>query len=77
MRFDPAQPRRCNPAYVGGSDAHVRFADGYPLLVLARASLDHLNERLAAKGERALPMDRFRPSVVLEGLEPHDEDHLA
>jgi hypothetical protein len=77
VRFDPAHPRRCNPDYARGSDAHVRFADGYPLLVIGRASLDHLNERLAAKGAAPVPMDRFRPNLVLEGLAPHDEDHLA
>jgi len=77
VRFDASHPRRCNPAYAGDSGAHVRFADGYPLLVIGRASLDHLNERLAAKGEPALPMNRFRPNIVLDGLEPHDEDHLA
>jgi uncharacterized protein YcbX len=76
VRFDAAHPRRVNPQYDGGTDAHVRFADGYPVLVIGRASLDHLNEKLAAKGAAALPMDRFRPNVVLEGLAPHDEDHL-
>ena len=77
VRFDASHPRRCNPAYAGDSGAHVRFADGYPLLVIAQASLDHLNERLAAKGVAALPMNRFRPNLVLDGLDPHDEDHLA
>lgn len=77
VRFDASHPRRCNPDYVGDSGAHVRFADGYPVLVIGRSSLDHLNERLAAKGEPALPMNRFRPNVVLDGLAPHDEDHLA
>ena len=76
VRFDASHPRPCNAAYAGDSGAHVRFADGYPVLVIGRASLDHLNERLAAKGEPALPMNRFRPNVVLDGLAPHDEDHL-
>jgi len=76
VRFDASHPRPCNPAYAGDSGAHVRFADGYPVLVIGRASLDQLNERLAAKGEPALPMNRFRPNVVLDGLAPHDEDHL-
>lgn len=77
VRFDASHPRRCNPAYAGDSGAHVRFADGYPLLVIGRSSLEHLNERLAAKGEPAMPMNRFRPNLVLDGLAPHDEDHLA
>ena len=77
VRFDPAHPRLCNPDYAGDSGAHVRFADGYPLLVVGRASLDHLNDRLAAKGAAPVAMNRFRPNLVLDGLEPHDEDHLA
>jgi uncharacterized protein YcbX len=77
VRFDAAHPRRVNPQYAGDSGAHVRFADGYPLLVIGRASLDELNARLAAKGAAPLPMNRFRPNVVLDGLAPHDEDHLA
>ncbi|MCC6380377.1 MAG: MOSC domain-containing protein [Burkholderiales bacterium] len=76
VRFDPAQPRPCNPDYAGDSGAHVRFADGYPLLVIGQASLDHLNAKLAARGAAALPMNRFRPNLVLEGLDAHDEDHL-
>ncbi|MEO8485996.1 MAG: MOSC N-terminal beta barrel domain-containing protein [Betaproteobacteria bacterium] len=76
-RFDPSHPRRCNPQYAGDSGAEVHFADGYPLLVIGRASLDELNARLAANGAAPVGMDRFRPSLVLEGLAPHDEDHLA
>ena len=76
VRFDTAHPRRCNPEYAGDTGAEVRFADGYPVLVIGQASLDHLNGRLAARGVAPLPMNRFRPSLVLDGLEPHDEDHL-
>ena len=76
VRFDATRERRCNPAYAGDSGAHTAFADGYPLLVLGEASLADLNARLAAKGSPALPMNRFRPNVVVAGLEPYDEDHL-
>lgn len=76
VRFDAAGKRLCNPAYAGDSGAHTAFADGYPVLVIGSASLDELNARLAAKGETALPMNRFRPNIVLSGLDPHDEDHL-
>ena len=53
------------------------FADGYPFLITAQASLDDLNARLAAAGEAPVPMNRFRPNIVLDGLEAYDEDHLA
>jgi uncharacterized protein len=77
VRFDPAQQRACNPDYAGDSGAHTRFADAFPILVIGSASLDDLNRRLAAKRSPALPMNRFRPNVVVDGLEPYDEDHLA
>ncbi len=76
VRFDPALRRPCDPAYTGGRGAHTLFADGYPLLVLAAASLAELNRRLAAQGFPQVPMNRFRPNIVLDGLAPHDEDHI-
>jgi hypothetical protein len=72
VRFDPAARRLCNPTYAGTSGAHTAFADGYPLLVLSEASLDDLNGRLVTP----LPIDRFRPNLVLSGVDPYDEDHI-
>jgi hypothetical protein len=76
VRFDPRMPRLCNPEYAGDSGAHTRYADGYPLLVIGAESLRDLNARLAAKGTDELPMNRFRPNVVIDGLEAFDEDHV-
>jgi hypothetical protein len=76
VRFDPADRRPCNPDWVGASGAHTAFADGYPVLVIGEASLAELNARLAAGGTPPLPMNRFRPNVVLAGLDPYAEDHL-
>ena len=76
VRFDDAKPRLCNPDFAGDSGAHTLFADGYPLLVIGQASLDDLNLRLAGKGAPALPMNRFRPNVVIDGLDAFDEDHV-
>lgn len=54
-----------------------RFHDAYPFMILSDGSLDLLNHKLTAKGESPVPMNRFRPSIVLSGLEPHQEDHIA
>jgi uncharacterized protein len=72
MRFDPAAARRSDTAWTGELEAYNRFSDGFPLLVVSRASLDDLNSRL----EVAVPMDRFRPNLVLDGLPPFGEDEL-
>jgi uncharacterized protein len=76
MRFDRSLERACNPEFAGDSGAHTFFADGYPVLVIGEASLAELNARLAARGEPVLPMNRFRPNLVLQGLPPFAEDHL-
>jgi MOSC domain-containing protein len=72
VRFDPAHRRLSSMEWTNGLEAENRFSDGYPLLVIGRASLDDLNARLG----RALPMNRFRPNVVIEGLGPYDEDRV-
>lgn len=48
----------------------VYLADGFPFLLISEASLADLNERL----ERPVPMDRFRPNLVVRGCEPFEED---
>lgn len=76
VRFDSSHARLCNPDYAGDSGAHTMFADGYPLLVIGQSSLDDLNERLRTKGAAPLPMNRFRPNLVIAGLDAYAEDHL-
>jgi hypothetical protein len=77
VRFDRRGRRPCNPTGIGDSSAHTLFSDGYPVLVIGQASLDDLNRRLVQRGRRPVPMVRFRPNVVVDGLEPNDEDHVA
>jgi uncharacterized protein len=50
------------------------FADGSPVLVCGEASLADLNDRIVARGGEPVPMDRFRPNVVIGGGTPFAED---
>ena len=53
------------------------FADGFPFLICNQASLDELNRQVSASGEAPVGIERFRPNIVLDGLDAYDEDHLA
>ena len=77
VRFDPEHKRASNTKWTGGAEALNQFSDGYPLLVASTASLDELNGRLAAGGHAPVGIERFRPNIVLEGVEAQDEDRLA
>lgn len=62
--------RPVDPAY-GGPGDQVGLADGFPFLLISEASLADLNARL----EEPVPMDRFRPNLVVRGCEPFAEDN--
>lgn len=68
--YMPAESvRRVDGAYAREGET-VGFADGFPLLLVSQASLDDLNSRLPAP----VPMNRFRPNLVISGCEPFAED---
>lgn len=72
VHMDDHSTRIADPEYAP-PNAQVSFADGYPILLISEASLDHLNAKLV----EPLPMDRFRPNLVVSGTEPHEEDGWA
>jgi uncharacterized protein YcbX len=76
VRFDPEQRRLSSRRWSGDVEAENAFSDGYPLLVTSTASLDELNGRLRSRGAAAVQMRRFRPNLVLDGLDSHGEDWL-
>ena len=59
-----------------GAETHTYFADAAPLLICNQRSLDTLNEALVAKGFGAVPMNRFRPNIVIDGLPAFQEHTL-
>lgn len=70
VRIADEHPRRVDPEYAVSESDEVSFADGFPLLLVSRASLDDLNQRL----DYPVTMRHFRPNVVVEGCEPFEED---
>ncbi|MBI3717676.1 MAG: MOSC domain-containing protein [Sphingobacteriales bacterium] len=64
--------RKVEAAYAISEEDITSFSDAYPLLLISQSSLDDLNNRL----EEALPMNRFRPNVVIAGAQAYEEDTM-
>ena len=62
--------RKLNPEYAVHADDHTGFADGYPILIISEESLQDLNSKL----DSAVPMNRFRPNIVVKDCEPFAEE---
>jgi uncharacterized protein YcbX len=72
VRFDPEGVRRSDSNWTGGVETRNEFSDGFPLLIISEASLLDLDGRL----HEPLPMNRFRPNIVIGGVEPYAEDRI-
>lgn len=69
VRFnDDSEIRHVDPKYAEGHK--IMFSDEYPFLLLSQASLDALNQLL----KEPVPVNRFRPNILVEGCEPFSED---
>ncbi|SFU41376.1 MOSC domain-containing protein [Halomonas korlensis] len=77
VRFPSTERRDVEPDFLHGESAHTAFADGYPFLVASETSLAELNRMLAGKALDAVPMSRFRPSIVVDGAAAFAEDGWA
>ncbi|MGV6816618.1 MAG: MOSC domain-containing protein [Thiotrichales bacterium] len=69
VRFPDHARRQVDPKYAKPADL-TGFSDGFPLLLISQSSLDELNNRLNAN----LPMNRFRPNLVVTGTTAFAED---
>lgn len=66
----PGAVRPVNPGYARRPTDRVAFVDAFPCLLISQAALDALNLRLALP----VPMNRFRPNLVVERTIAHAED---
>jgi uncharacterized protein len=72
VRFDRRRKRPSAAEWTQGIEGLNQFSDGFPWLLISQASLDELNTRL----KQPLPMNRFRPNIVVDGLAPFGEDEV-
>lgn len=69
VHFPEQNSRPVNPKRAKNNE-NVSLADGYPYLIISQESLDDLNSRI----EAPVPMNRFRPNIVVEGGAAYGED---
>jgi len=70
VHFADGYIRKVSTQYAVNPDDHTGFADGYPILLASEESLADLNARL----DESVPMNRFRPNIVVKGVKPFAED---
>lgn len=73
VRFPDSSKRRVDAKYAKKACA-TAFSDGFPILLANHDSLADLNMRLAQNRSAPVPMDRFRPNIVVAGALAWSED---
>jgi uncharacterized protein YcbX len=73
--FHPNARRVSSREWTGDIESLNQFSDGYAMLAISEASLVDLNSRLPSSVS-PLPMNRFRPNIVLSGLAAYAEDKM-
>jgi uncharacterized protein YcbX len=73
VKCDPATLRKGGVQYPQRDDAPTSFVDNYGVLVISQASHASLNQKLP----QAVPMNRFRPNIVVAGIDEHEEDYFT
>ena len=56
------------------SDLPCQVFDEFPVSILSRASVERLSSEMGMSDDDCLATDRFRPTLLLDGCEPHQED---
>lgn len=71
VRMSDSHRRQVDQRYAKRKTDQVGFADGFPILLISEESLTDLNNRLP----QAIPMNRFRPNIVVKGCDAFEEDN--
>jgi uncharacterized protein YcbX len=76
VRFSSNARRMSATEWTNGQEFPNMFSDGFAALIVTQLALDAFNARLTDAGHEPVSMLRFRPNIVIEGLEAHTEDDL-
>ena len=80
VKQSPQNSRIVKQKYPSEAEIPLNFADNYPVMLTATASLVELNQRIAEihlSQKQAISMNRFRPNIVIETTEPFIEDRWS
>lgn len=77
VRFAGHSPRLSDLSWTSGVRVPNLFSDGFPVLVVTQGAIDALNRHLRVQGADPVGVQRFRPNIVLSGLQAHEEDLLG
>ena len=76
VKLKPGFKRVLSKSALMAPDTSTYFADAAPILLANEASLDSLNSVLESSSQQSVPMNRFRPNIVVKGLEAFAEHKL-
>ena len=77
VRFSASARRISAKEWTGDIESPNMFSDGFAANIVTQQALDDLNSRLVSAGHEPVSMLRFRPNIVIEGLDAHTEDDLS
>ena len=77
VQFNPAEQRLSDPAWCRSTPAGLQFADGFAVNVVSQATVEHFNDRLIQTGAPPVDALRFRPNIVIDGIDAHEEDAIS
>jgi uncharacterized protein len=76
VRFDRRAERLSSSRWTRELKVPNLFSDGFPFLVISTSSLADLNQKAAAQAHPHYEMQRFRPNIVIDGVEAFEEDYM-
>ena len=69
VRYSSQGIRPVPAKYLNGEEAQSAFSDQFPYLITSWESLEKLNQGLIKNGSQVAEMDRFRPNIVVKGID--------